>query len=123
MDQTCKALAQVRLWQRDTVLEEMKATIAQQEQQLASRDEKIQELLKGGGPIGEVLRHIYEQQLVVLDIPVSDELRRIQTESFARQTRSVREVIESVYWVVEDIGDVLRHGGYRLRSHSLPRLQ
>jgi len=63
MDQTCKALAQVRLWQRDAVVEEMKATIVQQEQQLVNRDNTIKELRQGSGPIGEVLQHIYERQL------------------------------------------------------------
>ena len=55
MEMTCKALNQVRSWQRDTVVDEQKEEIARLRALVAEKDEQIASLRRGEGAVGPVL--------------------------------------------------------------------
>ena len=104
MDTTCKAFAQVSLWQRDNVVQEQRGEIQRLQAEVAS-------LRRGEGPIGEVLAHIDAlENARINNTPPPDQAAWL-ADTLARQTRPVHEVLISLRGAHLAMEKTLRWGG------------
>jgi len=95
-DKTRRVLNLVCQLERDAVIDEQRATIAKQQQEIAS-------LRRGDGPIGEVLLHNWRRTPGTVDGFTVNVLKA--------QTTPVNDVLESLQRVSHVQSDILNFGG------------
>ena len=96
LNTTCKAFAQVNLWQRDAVVQE-------QTEEIQRLRGEVARLRTGDGPIGEVLRH----NRMLNSIPPSQGI----LDMFALQKTPVNAVIASLGRLANAQHDIALYGG------------
>jgi len=97
LNATCKAFAQVNLWQRDSVVQEQTDEI----QRLRG---EVARLRRGDGPIGDVLRH---NRMLFSTVPPSQYIM----DSFALQTTPVNTVMASLGRLANAQREIALYGG------------
>ena len=97
LNATCKAFAQVNLWQRDSVVQE-------QTEEIQRLQGEVARLRTGNGPIGEVLRH---NRMLNCVVPPSQYI----LDMFALQKTPVNAVIASLGRLADAQRDIVYHGG------------
>jgi len=119
VDTTCKALHQVRLWQRDAILQEHREEIQRLQATVAKKDLQIASLRRGEGSIGEVLLNVYERRVV----PLGDsQLDVWHAASLRRQTTPVHEFVNRLHQNLNDLSDVTLRGGTIWTPSTIPRM-
>jgi hypothetical protein len=116
LNTTCKAFAQVGLWQRDTVVQEQAVEIQRLQEEVAS-------LRRGDGPIGEVLARNRADLCARTNHEVSPETARMFAETFERQTRPVHQVLKTLCDVLGDAQALTMYGGPFTDGTAVPRRQ
>ena len=110
MDVACKAICQVRLWQRDSVLQEHAEKIADLKAECDKKDAEIADLRRGSGPIGEVLLHN-------LNLRWAGNVSGNISDVVLRQTMPVNAVLQIVGHALEALNDTLLLGGPAVERH------
>ena len=119
VDMTCKALNQVRMWQRDDVLKEQKDEIERLQAVVVEKDKKIEFYRRGEGPVGPVLVHVCRlRNERVGYIPPSDSAWE---DTLNRRTKTVHEYFSTMYHVLRDAADVMLLGGCSFPT-AIPRI-
>ena len=118
MNLTCKALDQVSLWQRDSVLKEQREEIIRLREEVAVNEEVIGSLRRGEGPVALVLQSIWESKNLLRG---QEEHQRFMSGIFSYQTKSVREFLDAIYWVVHDLGEFVHWGSVGVPTGSITR--
>jgi len=119
VDTTCKALHQVRLWQRDAILQEHREEIQRLQATVAKKDLQIASLRRGEGSIGEVLLNVYERRVG----PLGDsQLDVWHAASLRRQTTPVHEFVNRLHQNLNDLSDVTLRGGTIWTPSTIPRM-
>jgi len=119
VDTTCKALRQVRLWQRDAILQEHREEIQRLQATVAKKDLQIASLRRGEGSIGEVLLNVYERRVG----PLGDsQLDVWHAASLRRQTTPVHEFVNRLHQNLNDLSDVTLRGGTIWTPSTIPRM-
>ena len=113
---TCKALNQVRLWQRDTLVEEQRAEIQRLRAEVAQKDEQIASLRRGEGPVGEVLAHAHNVKMTRYGVNPSDSV----LQDMRARTGPVFEHIITLTDVLKDVEDFARVGRCYTRPTQMP---
>ena len=116
MDTTCKAFAQVSLWQRDNVAQEQRDEIQRLQAEVAS-------LRRGDGPIGEVLARNDADLCARINHVYPPESARRFAEMFQQQTRPVHEVLQTLGNVLRDTRELAMYGGPLGEGTRIPRRQ
>ena len=116
MDTTCKAFAQVSLWQRDNVAREQRGEIQRLQDEVAS-------LRRGDGPIGEVLARNDADLCARINHVYPPESARRFAEMFQQQTRPVHEVLQTLGNVLRDTRELAMYGGPLGEGTRIPRRQ
>jgi hypothetical protein len=116
MDVSCKALFQVKQWQRDQLLEERDEKIAELMAENVRKDEQIASLRRGEGPVGEVLAHIDALENARLNFTRTPEQDAHMAASFAWQTQPVHEMFTRMRKVLSAADEMVRYGGPFLPS-------
>ena len=118
MELTCKALDQVSLWQRDVVVKEQKDEIARLREEVAVNEEVIASLRRGEGPVSLVLQSIWDANNLFRG---DEEHQRLMRETFSHQTKSVREFLDAMNWIIRDIGEFVRWGSISVPLGTVTR--
>ncbi len=113
---TCKALSQVRLWQRDTLVEEQRAEIQRLRAEVAQKDGQIASLRRGEGPVGEVLAHAYTVKLTRHGVNPGE----LGLQEMRARTGPVFEHFITLSDVLKDVGDFASRGRCYLRPTQMP---
>jgi hypothetical protein len=116
VDMTCKALSQVSLWQHDTVVEEQRAEIQRLQAEVAQKDETIESLLRGEGPLGPVLAHAYRTKMARYNVPPSE----VVLEEVSVRTGPVYDHFLTISDALRDVADYARIGRCYTRPTQLP---
>jgi hypothetical protein len=95
-DKTRRVLNLVCQLERDAVIDEQRATIAKQQQEIAS-------LRRGDGPIGEVLWHNWRKTPAFLE--------RFTVDVLNAQTTPVNDILASLQQASDMQSDLLNWGG------------
>ena len=95
-DKTRRVLNLVCQFERDAVIDEQRATIAKQQQEIAS-------LRRGDGPIGEVLLHNWRKTTGIVE--------RFTIDVLNAQTTPVNVVLASLQQMSNVQSDILNFGG------------
>jgi len=95
-DKTRRVLNLVCQLERDAVIDEQRATIAKQQQEIAS-------LRRGDGPIGEVLLHNWRKSPAFLE--------RFTVDVLNAQTTPVNDILASLQQASDMQSDLLNWGG------------
>jgi hypothetical protein len=111
MDVSCKALFQVKQWQRDQLLEERDEKIAELMAENARKDDQIAGLRRGEGPVGEVLAHIDALENARLNFTRTPEQDAHTAATFARQTQPVHEMLTQMRKVLSAAEELATCGG------------
>ena len=111
MDASCKALFQVKQWQRDQVLEERDEKIAELMAENVRKDEQIASLRRGEGPVGEVFAHIDALENARWNYMRTLEQDEHMAATFALQTQPVHEMITRMRKVFSAGEEMGRYGG------------
>jgi hypothetical protein len=114
---TCKALNQVRLWQRDTLVEEQRAEIQRLQMEAVQKDAMIESLRRGEGPVGEVLAHAYRERCMRLNITPSDFMLETILDRNERPVYAFLQIIQGVF---TDLKEVVNVGRSVLPPTQLP---
>lgn len=113
---TCKALNQVSLWQRDTVVEEQRAEIQRLREELAQKVEQIAGLRRGEGPVGEVLVHAYRMKTERYGVAPGE----LTLRDMSARTGPVFEHFITLGDVLKDVEDFARLGRCYTRPTQMP---
>jgi len=116
LDMSCKALFQVKQWQRDQALEEHQQKIAELMAENARKDDQIASLRRGEGPVGEVLAHIDALENARLNFTRTPEQDAHMAATFAWQTQPVHEMLTRMRKVFSAGEEMARYGGPFLPS-------
>ncbi len=96
LSMTCRAMNQVRRWERDTMLEERDAKIAALQATVEKQKEEIASLRRGEGPIGEVLASNWTDPAM--------------KEELLAQTRPVNVTIQEMGTLLDALKDLSSSG-------------
>jgi hypothetical protein len=106
---SCRALTQVGLWQRDSVLSEQREEILQLRSEIQKKDAEIARLRRGEGPLGEVLlysrlrsRGSFEDE--------GDALEKTIRQRLLSRTQPVHEAFSSISDVAFQLGMFAERG-------------
>jgi len=113
---TCQALNQVRLWQRDTLVDEQRAEIQRLREEAAQKDDNIERLLRGEGPVGPVLVHAYRTSMEQFGLAPGAEIVR----DMSARTGPVYAHMQTLANVLRDVEDFARHGRCYTRPTQMP---
>ena len=119
VDMTCKALNQVRMWQRDDVLKEQKDEIERLQAVVVEKDKKIEFYRRGEGPVGPVLVHVRRLSHARVGYTPSD---TSMEDMLNRRTKPVHEYFSTMTKVLKDAADVMDWGGCWFPM-AMPRIQ
>ena len=120
VDMTCKALNQVRLWQRDDVLKERMDEIERLRAVVAEKDRKIDFYRRGEGPVGPVLVHARRLSNARAGYTPSDP--SLVEDMLNKGTRPAHEYFSTMNRVLRDAADVMSWGGC-VYPTAMPRIQ
>ena len=118
MNLTCKALDQVSLWQRDTVLKEQREEIIRLREEVAVNEEVIDSLRRGEGPVALVLQSLWDSKNLFRG---EEDRRRFMNGIFSHQRKSVRDFIDSIFWVLHDVGEFVHWGSVGIPTGHITR--
>lgn len=116
VETTCKALNQVKLWQRDAVVEEQRAEIQRLRDELAQKNDNIERLTRGEGPVGPVLVHAYRTSMEQFGLTPGPEILR----DMSARTGPVYAHMQTLTDVLRNVEDFARHGRCFTRPTQLP---
>jgi hypothetical protein len=108
VDMTCKALNLVKLWQQDTVAEEQRAEIRRLQAEAVQKDQLIESLRRGEGPVGEVLAHAYSEKCRRLGMTPSDFMLQTVLESNERPVYAFLQILQGVFMDLKEVVNVGR---------------
>jgi hypothetical protein len=113
---TCKALNQVSLWQRDTLVEEQRAEIQRLQMEAAQKDAMIESLRRGEGPVGEVLAHAHRTKAARYGVDPGE----LTLRDMSARSGPVFEHFITLADVVHDVADFARLGRCYTRPTQMP---
>ena len=116
VETTCKALNQVKLWQRDAVVEEQRAEIQRLQTELDRKTAENERLLRGEGPLGPVLVHAYTTHLARYGLSPGE----LQVREMSARTCPVHMHLTTLSEVLRDVTDFSRFGRCHARPTQLP---
>jgi cell division protein FtsB len=116
VETTCKALNQVKQWQRDIVVEEQQAEIQRLRAELAQKNEQIAGLRRGEGPVGEVLMHAYRTKVERYGVAPGE----LTLREMSARTGPVFEHFITLGDVLKDVEDFARMGRCYTRPTQMP---
>lgn len=113
---TCKAMHQVSLWQQAPVVQEHRDEIQRLRAEVAQKDETIESLLRGEGPLGPVLAHGYRTKMARYDVPPSE----VVLQDVSARTGPVYEHLTTLADVLRDVTEYARVGRCYSRPTQMP---
>ena len=118
VDTTCRALNQVRLWQQDAVLQEHREEIQRLRNEVAMKEQKIEQYRRGEGPVGPVLVHMHRMSNARIGYVPQDPTIE---DWYMKRQEPVWHYFDTVGRVLREAADVMSVGGTMTHTR-MPRL-
>jgi len=118
MDLTRQALDQVSLWHRDVVLKEQRDEINRLREEVAINEEVSAMLRRGDGPVSLVLQSLWDSKNLFRG---EEDRQQLMDGIFSHQRKSVRDFIDAISWVIQDVGEFVRWGSVGVPTGTITR--